>query len=580
MFDQFREIWLWDYEFGSEPGERQVPVCLVAHELRSGRKLRLWRDEFGATPPFSTGPDALWVSYLASAEIRCNQALGWPTPARVLDLFVEFRCLTNGLELQAGSSLRGALIHYGLDAMAADDKKAMQHLALDLGRTGRAPQGSERNDLLDYCESDVDALARLLPTMAPKIDLPRAIVRGRYMKAVAKIEDAGVPIDVAMLARLRAHWEEIKTRLIVEINRNYRIWENGSFKERRFEEWLIIHDIPWPRLESGELDKEDDTFREMAKAYPAVAPIAELRSTLSKLRLNDLAVGHDGRNRTLLSVFRAVTSRNQPSNSKFVFGPATWIRGLIQPPPGHAVVYVDWSQQEFGIAAALSDDQVMQAAYTSGDPYLAFAKLAGAVPPDATKESHESTRDLYKAAVLGIGYGMGEHALARRVGRSQFQARGLLAAHKQAFRRFWEWSEAAVNCAVLKGQIHTRGGWVARVGPEFNPRQLQNFPMQGNGADMLRLACCFATERGVEVCAPVHDALLICAPIDRIEHDVAVTRTAMARASRVVLDGFELRTDYEPKKIIRWPNRYTDKRGKVMWDTVTKLLDEIEGKAA
>jgi DNA polymerase I len=60
-----------------------------------------------------------------------------------------------------------------------------------------------------------------------------------------------------------------------------------------------------------------------------VAPIHELRSTLAELRLNNLAVGRDGRNRTLVSVFRARTSRNQPSNAKFVFGPATWIRGLI-----------------------------------------------------------------------------------------------------------------------------------------------------------------------------------------------------------------------------------------------------------
>src|SRR6476659_9940813 len=122
----------------------------------------------------------------------------------------------------------------------------------------------------------------------------------------------------------------------------------------------------------------------MARAHPAVASLRELRSALSDLRLNDLAVGGDGRNRTILSAFRARTGRNQPSNSRFIFGPAVWLRSLIKPPPGHAVAYVDWSQQEFGIAAALSGDHNMQAAYQSGDPYLAFAKQAGAVPADAT----------------------------------------------------------------------------------------------------------------------------------------------------------------------------------------------------
>src|SRR5947207_662208 len=62
-------------------------------------------------------------------------------------------------------------------------------------------------------------------------------------------------------------------------------------------------------------------------------------------------VGADGRNRTLLAPFGSVTSRNQPSTTKGIFGLATWLRSLMKPPPGQALVYLDWEQQEFGIAA-------------------------------------------------------------------------------------------------------------------------------------------------------------------------------------------------------------------------------------
>ena len=72
------------------------------------------------------------------------------------------------------------------------------------------------------------------------------------------------------------------------------------------------------------------------------------------MRLTGLAIGPDGRNRCLISVFQSVPGRNQPSNSKFIFGPARWMRGLIKPPPGYAVAYVDWKSQEIAIAAALS----------------------------------------------------------------------------------------------------------------------------------------------------------------------------------------------------------------------------------
>ena len=90
----------------------------------------------------------------------------------------------------------------------------------------------------------------------------------------------------------------------------------------------------------------------------------------------------------MLSAFRARTGRNQPSNSQFIFGPSAWLRSLIKPPEGYAVSYLDFQQQEFGIAAALSGDPNMIEAYETGDPYLTFAKQAGAVPPDATKKSH------------------------------------------------------------------------------------------------------------------------------------------------------------------------------------------------
>jgi DNA polymerase I len=122
---------------------------------------------------------------------------------------------------------------------------------------------------------------------------------------------------------------------------------------------------------------------------------------------------------------------------------------------------------------------------------------------------------------------------------------------------------------MLTGSLLTVFGWRVRVPAISNERSLRNFPMQANGAEMLRLACCLGTERGIEVCAPVHDAVLICAPLERLETDVARMRQAMAEASHIVLDGFELGTDAQ---IVRHPDRYMDERGTVMWDRVMNLI--------
>jgi DNA polymerase-1 len=570
MLENYREVVAVDFEFIAPPGERPAPVCVVAHELRSGRRFRLWQDQLGPAPPYATGPDVLFVAYFASAELSCYRALNWKTPDRILDLFTEFRAATNGIPTTAGNSLLGALAHFGLDGIGATEKSDMR----DLIMRGGPWSAEERAAILDYCESDVVALERLLPAMLPRTDLPRALLRGRYMAAVAAMEHAGVPIDVARLDLFRTYWSAIQSRLIVEIDSEYGVFEGTTFKADRFATWLSRQGIPWPLLETGRLDLSDDTFRQQARSWPQVSPLRELRSALSDLRLNDLTVGRDGRNRTLLSPFRARSGRNAPSNSKFVFGPSTWLRGLIKPPPGSGVAYVDWSQQEFGIAAALSGDVAMQAAYQSGDPYLTFAKQAGSVPPDATKASHPTERELFKTCALGVQYGMEAQSLALRIGQPTIVARDLLAAHRQTYRHFWEWSDAAVDQAMLHGSIHTVFGWPVHVGGQANPRSLRNFPMQANGAEMLRVACCLATERGVEICAPVHDAVLIRAPLDRLDERVSAMRVAMAEASRAVLAGFEVGTDV---KIVRWPDRYIDGRGRVMWEKVCRLIGEAEG---
>jgi DNA polymerase-1 len=571
----FKHIVVVDFEFNfgghasaedaGRSGERPRPVCMVAKELRSGQTWRQWRGEFGPQPPFPIGADTLLVAYYASAELGCFKALNWLKPVYVLDLFTEFRARTNGLSLPNGAGLLGVLTYFGFDGIDITEKQGFRASIL----SNDPWLDDDRATYLGYCAFDGLALERLLPAMLPRIDLPHALLRGRFMKAAATIEWNGTPIDTANLDLLRRHWTNIQDDLIAEIDRDYGVFEGRSFRRERWWQWLVANDIPLPLLESGQLDLSDDTFRQMARAYPAIAPMRELRSALSEMRLADLAVGSDGRNRTILSAFRSRTGRCQPSNTKYIFGPSVWLRSLIQPPEGYGVAYIDWCQQEHGIAAVLSGDEAMQAAYLSGDPYLEFAKQANAVPAGATKHSHGPTRELFKQCALAVAYGMEADGLARRIGQPPIVARDLLRTHHETYRRFWAWSNAAVDRALLTGELQTVFGWPIHISDNPNPRSLRNFPCQANGSEMLRLAACFATEQGIEICALIHDAVLICTPLDRLDTDVERMRDCMAKASRIVLAGFELRTDVH---IVRHPDRYRDPRGDVMWNRVTRLV--------
>jgi DNA polymerase I len=574
MLEAFSEVWVADFEFELPCSEPPRPVCMVARELRSDRCRRLFRNDLAGLKeaPLSTGSNSVFVAYGAAAEMACFLGLGWPLPENILDLYAEFRLLLNGTNPRDGFGLLGALEHFGINHMPAVEKDLMRALAL----RGGPWTEEEQKSLLNYCQEDVDKTMALLNVMSRFIDLPRALLRGRYSKAVARMERSGIPLDVATLNDLRDRWPRIQNQLIEDTDEEFGIYDGRRFDQERFWAWLQRKRIEWPtyqRVGSSpktclRLDK--DTFEAVAARYPEVERLRQLRSLLSQLGTLQLDVGDDGCSRTSLKPFTSKTGRNQPSTAKFLFGLSKWSRQLIQPRPGYSVAYIDWEQQEFGIAAALSHDPAMLAAYESGDPYLAFAKQAGAAPPDATKESHAEIRELYKQCVLAVQYCMGANSLAFRIGSTLDRARALLDTHRRTFQKFWAWSDAAVNHAYLNGELHTAFGWRLKVTGDTSDTTVRNFPMQANGAEMMRLACCFATERGVRVCCPVHDALLIEAPTDQIADAVAITKAAMAEASDIVLGGFVLRTE-EPRPFVAGES-FPTKQGQELWQTLLRHL--------
>lgn len=569
----FGEVWLCDFEFQAPNGERPEPVCMVAQEVRSGQIIKFWREELRQLPqsPFPVNEHSLFVAYYATAELGCFKSLGWPMPCRVLDLYVEFRNIRSGLGAIAGYGLIGALTFYGLSTIDAAEKSEMRSLIMEQDYWSE----TEQSAILAYCQTDVNALYQLLPAMIHRGDisertLPYSLIRGRYLAAVSEMEWTGIPIDIDYLTRFRDRWSDIREQLITRIDRDYDVYEGSTFKMDRFERWAVNNSIHWPQLETGKPKLDDETFREMARTYQVVAPLRELRTTLSQLRELNLPVGRDGRNRCLLSPFASKTGRNQPSNTRFAFGPATWIRSLIRPKPGMALAYIDWSQQELAIAGALSGDEAMMNAYRTGDFYLAAAIAAGVAPANATKMSHPTEREQFKIVSLGTQYGMTAYGIAAKLNLSLAHGQELIRRHQRTFPKFWEWSDQIADTAVLRGNLETVFGWRVHIGTEPNPRSFRNFPMQANGAEMMRLACSMLTERGIHICCPVHDALLIEATVEEIEEVVRRTQAVMTEAANIVLavPGFELQSE---AKIVRYPDRYWDPRGVTMWRTVCEL---------
>lgn len=569
-FDRYREIWVVDFEFRAPDGHVPHVVCMAALEVRSGRRVVLWLNDGSVSCPSflrQAQSDVLVVAFYASAEVGCFLQLGWPVPLNILDLYVENRCSLGGRPPAHGYGLVGAMLRHGIGPVNAVVKESTRELIM----TKSSYTDEEQERIGDYCSSDVDATAQLLLAMAPSIDLPRALLRGRYMASVAKMEHDGIPVDTQTLRRIEECREQLRESLIKSVDPTGEIYDGTRFVRERFEAFLVRRDIFWPLHSSGCLKLDEDTFKEMSARQPDIGPVHELRKTLSVLKGFNLAVGPDGRNRTLLSPFGSKTGRNQPSTTKFIFGGPKWMRRLIQPEPSMGMAYIDFSQQEFGIAAKLSGDENMVNAYRSGDPYIEMGKLAGVIPDNATKKTHPYERSLMKMTILGTQYGSGEQGLAHRMGVSVLEARSLLQHHRSVFSKFWNWSQSLSNQAFLTGSLHTVYGWHLHVDDKSNPRSVMNWPMQATGAEILRLACMFCHDAGISICAPVHDALLVEAPLSDLDEAVSATRQAMQRAGEIVLGGFQIDTDAE---VFRYPGRFPEERGKDMWNRILAFLAE------
>jgi len=584
----FREIWVVDGEFypgpglanGGVEGDPLTPLCLNALEMRSGRLIRLWQNELGLFPPYRLDSDALIVGYMLAAEFGFHIAKGWGEPARALDAYLEFRHYVNDATVKSGDrdkgffSIGGALRYFLADEIDLVRKDEMRDRILQ----GPPFSAQEQRDILDYCEDDVRALARLLPHIVPTIrSLPHAMFRAKSQWPVAQQERRGIPTDGPKLTRLRRHWHGMQVDLVTELDRPFGCYEieDGAahWRKERFAAYVQRNRMSWPRHESGKLDETDQTFREMAGRYPQIEPLRELRYSLAKLRLNDLAVGNDGRNRTSLWAYGTKTARNAPGSSKFIFGPAKWLRFLITPPAGLVLVHRDYKQQEPRIAAIVSGDTALLQACESGDVYLGIAEQLGFLRSSMNDAERKAVRALFKTVVLGIQYGLGAWSLAVRAGISLSEACEILARLRARFRVFEDYARSVVDHAGLNLEIGTPFGWYMQCPSGTNPRTLRNFPIQSTGSEILHVACILAERRGIKLVAPIHDALLAEGDLDQAEDLSRALDQLMGDASAVVLRGYRLPTDFQ---IVRPGERYFDERGEAMWNTVSKLLAQRE----
>jgi DNA polymerase I len=578
----FASVIVCDFEDAEgSTGNVLRPTCMVALELNSGSVWRLWREELQirTAAPFDVSASTLFVGFKTEAELTCFLALGWCLPCHVLDLYSEWRRRSNGTPHPLPeNSLINVAARYRIDTITAAAKDSFRAMFI-----ANADFTSEQQEAaLGYCESDVRATAELFRRMDREepFRLPAACYRGRYTKAVARVQHVGVPLDLKTERRFRTHRQAIREQIIREGDFLGAYDDAGRFSYDRLGTALVQYGIrEWPRTEkNGQLALDRDILRQMARRHPWLEPWRQMKNLVDVLESWNLQCGDDGRGRCSLMPFATLTGRNAPSSTRYVFGLPAGFRPLIKPPPGEAVAYIDYVAQEIGIGAGLCGDPGLLAAFETGDPYLAFAVMAGNAPPGATKDSHPRVRKQHKTALLGVCYGMGVQALAARLEISLEAAQVLLTAVAQLFPVFWAWCRRVISNANWRGEIVTPfDKWRFEVHARTKRTTVRNFMMQASGASIMRLAAIAATEERLTIAGVVHDAFVLVSPEPVIERDVVRLEEIMAEAAEKVC-GIAIPAG---RKIMRYPERYWDEDdldGCALWNRLMGLLERVDGQ--
>ena len=593
MSGYFGRIIVADFEYEVRGGDLPNVLCMVAHELdehlQHVRTIRKWRGEFGLRPPFDIGDDTLFVAFSAWAEMTCFKVLGWDFPTHIFDLHTAYLAASNVLPPHIDEEttyhrpkkdLASACRAYAIEGWEGIDKGT---IAQDIGEGRWEKYGTVA--VFEYCEEDVRMSVKLLRAQLLgnrthlAADVARVLHWSNYSaKSTALIQAAGMPIDMPLWSLVQENRASVVRSLVAHYDPSYGDEETiytseGEWSYERFERWLVRIGVKqWPRLESGRLDIDGDAFRLMYHV-PGVEALHALRDSLNVVVKARLPIGRDGRNRPSLFPFCTATGRN--AHSKSLYNNHASMRSFIVFPPDTIGVYLDWRTQEVGIAAALSRDQQLIDAYQTGDVYHALAVACGFtddLDSQHWKKSDPEMRNRMKRLQLAINYGMGVPSLAKGLNSHPLIASNIIEKHRRIYPQYWQWRDEMVNAAMLRREMRSVFGWPLRISTSPNKRTLYNFPMQSNGAEMLRLAAWRMCEIGVIPCMLIHDGLLIEAQnMEQIEN----AKHIMRAAGRDVCDGLEIGVDTDQE--LHNGERYRDKRpvATKMWATMMRTLQEI-----
>lgn len=579
--------YFFDVEY--RPSETGFPTivccCFLDVVTQSSYSFWVYNDESALEDLkqfFRESSGATLIGHSVEGDLISLKAAGIALDNPIIDTWVETKNLFNGrsdafaLEQFKNYGLIDCLEFFSLPHRPKQQKEDMRKLILD----NESYSEQQKTLILRYCEQDcVDVKDLYLKISKESLfDTNFALYRGRSTLCMTDQTLAGMPLDADLYAQFKKNWPEILRSLQKKLRDQSVFGSDGALSNQRLLEALVRGGVQVIKTPSGKLkiDKESiDFYKLQTTEFNELFYYLDLKR---RVRFGDLNLGTNGRNHFRQRPFGTTTSRNIYSKDSVLNLPEALRSCLITPPKDRAIIQCDYKSQEIGVAACISNDEAMIEAYNKEDFYLEFAKMAGAVPPHATKKTHPIERSSFKICALAVLYGGGCELIAKQARISLDRARELVSAHKKIFNEFWRYQEKSYLTFKDRGYISSRLKWYIHASPYTKSGTILNFPMQANSAEIMRVVGIRSKEKGYPLVGSLHDGFFFEVPEKDIESSKHIFQKILRDSSAEVLGGFPLKVDI---KIIKHKEYFEpeDEEKRVLKKLILDLLRKLHIEA-
>ncbi len=384
-----------------------------------------------------------------------------------------------------------------------------------------------------------------LTSVYDEIDMP-------LVPVLARMEEAGVKIDTAALARMSTKLEgEIEAKA-QDIYQRCGLQFNINSPKQLGDVLFNKLGLPMPvKYGKGKkISTAVDVLEGLAEEHEVPRLVLDYRQ-LTKLKstyvdaLPVLIRNSSGRLHTTFGQTGTATGRLSSTNPNLQNIPIRTelgreIRAAFTAEPGHVLLAADYSQIELRLLAHFSKDKLLVEAFRRGDDIhtLTAAQVFG-VPPLMVTPEH---RRAAKVVNFGIVYGLSAFGLSQNLGIEPSEARKFIDAYFEKYSGVRAFIDATLEQARRAGKVKTLFGRIRPI-PDINSKNTNqrgfaertavNTPLQGTAADLIKLAMIRIDneiqKRGLQsrMTLQVHDELVFEVPEGEVEGMKRLVREQM-----------------------------------------------------